>query len=168
MKRRRRSLPLFQAFEPDTYVIDTSAWLNITARSDAEDVWRTVVDLIQQGRVVACATVIQELRNDPIYAAHIKPYEKELRAGDRGTDDIEYLQLVGRITYEFPSMSKATSRKTPADPYVVALGKIDRYVVVADETCTRRPRRKIPGACKELGVRCLTLSEFVKESKAKP
>jgi hypothetical protein len=58
-------------------------------------------------------------------------------------------------------MSKARGRKNPADPYIIALAEMEKYVVVADESLVR-PNRKIPGVCKQRGIRCLSLDEFVK------
>lgn len=86
--------------------------------------------------------------------------EQALLKGDASGGDIEYLQCVGKITHDFPSMSKATGTKTPADPYVVALAQMEEYTVVADES-KRRKNRKIPGVCEQLGIDCLTLKEFI-------
>jgi hypothetical protein len=159
--KRRHSLPLLQPILPDVYLIDTSAWLNIDSRTDSEDVWGLVIALIEQGRIVACAQVLGELRDDPIYMLRLKPYERALQAGDHNSDDPAYLQRVGKITHDHPGMSKATGWKTPADPYVVALAELEGYVVVADETITKRPNRKIPGVCLQRGIRCLTLAQFI-------
>lgn len=164
--KRRRPLPLFQATEPDVYLIDTSAWFDIDARADSEDIWLLIVALIEQGRIVACAPVLGELRADPVYKSRLKPYESALQAGDRNADDIAYLQHVGRITHDHPGMSKATGSKTPADPYIVALAELDGYVVVTSETITKRPNRKIPGVCRQRGIRCLTLPEFIVAASA--
>lgn len=153
--KRRRSLPLFHSIEPDVYLIDTSAWLNIDSLADSSEVWRLIEVLIEQGRIVVCASVLGELRGNPIYMLRLRPYEEALRAGDR--DDPDYLMHVGRITHAYPSMSRATGLKTPADPYIIALAELEHYVVVADES-TKRPNRKIPGVCQQLGIRCLTLA----------
>lgn len=156
---KRRPHPLFHAIEPDVYLIDTSGWLNIDGRRDNAEVWPLIFKLIERGRIVCCSQVMGELEPDPIYIK-LKPHEKALLAGDRKTDDIEYLQRVGRITYDHPGMSKATGRKTPADPYVVALAELDHYVVVADESL-KRASRKIPGVCKQRKIRCKTVEEFI-------
>lgn len=147
--------------EPDVYSVDTSAWLDIGERSDRNDVWKMIVRLIEEGRIVACAQVLTELHDDPIYMLKLKPYEKALLSGDRKSNDIEYLQHVGRITHDYPSMSKATGFKTPADPYVVALAELEGYVVVSNEKGCKRPNRKIPGVCCERKIRCITLDEFI-------
>lgn len=158
---RRSKLPLFEFLEPDAYLVDTSSWLNIDQRRDREEIWRLIVILIEKGRLFTCAQVLDELRDNPIYPVRLKPRERALLAGDRRTNDVEYLQHVGKVTYEHPAMSRATGRKTPADPYVVALAELEKYVVVADETRRKRPNRKIPGVCQARGVRCITLSDFV-------
>jgi predicted nucleic acid-binding protein len=146
--------PLFQHLQPDVYCVDTSAWFNIDRRPDADDVWVLATALIQAGRIVACARVLAELRIDPIYLTRFKPYESALQIGDCAPDDISYLMRVGQITHDFPAMSKATSVRTPADPYVVALAQHYGYVVVTDD-------KKIRSACRKLAIRCLTLPEFV-------
>jgi hypothetical protein len=109
--KRRHSLPLLQSQLPDVYLIDTSAWLNIDGRPDRDDVWRLITNLIAHGRIVTPAQVLGELREDPIFRTRLKAYQAELLAGDHGTDDISYLQLVGRITHDYPSMSGLLERK---------------------------------------------------------
>ena len=96
----------------------------------------------------------------------LKPYEEALRAGDRDSDDPEYLLHVGKITYEYPSLSRATGVRTPADPYIIALAELEHYVVVADES-TKRPNRKIPGVCQQRNpqIRCLTLAQFISAAR---
>ena len=160
--KRLRPLPLLQAVLPDIYCIDSSAWFNIDRRADSGDVWVMISALIERGRIVACASVLTELRGDPIYQTRIKPYEAALQFGDCGPEDVAHLMRVGQITYDYPAMSKATGLKTPADPYVIALALHHGYVVVADESL-KRANRKISGVCQKLGIRCLTLSEFVAE-----
>jgi predicted nucleic acid-binding protein len=165
MKRHHRP-PLLVSTLPDVYLIDTSAWLNIESRRDAKEVWQLIEWLLQQERVAICAMVLAELKENPIYLTRLKQHEDALQTGDHNSDDPEYLLRVGQITRDFPAMSKARGEKTPADPYVIALAQWEKYVVVADETCRKRPNRKIPGVCKQLQIRCLTLDEFVSEARA--
>ncbi len=151
---------LFRNAEP-VYVIDTSAWFNLELRADCEDLWKSIVALIERGRIVICTQVFEELKNNSIYT-RLQQYEAALKAGDEKSDDPDYLLHVGRITHAHPGLSRAAGRKTPADPYVIALAQREQYVVVADESL-KRANRKIPGVCKKLGIRCLSLAEFVKE-----
>jgi hypothetical protein len=157
----RRSNPsLFP--EPDAYAVDTSSWLNVDSLPNSEDAWVAIQRLIKDGRLFTCQQVLVELHDDPIYLARIKPFERALLAGGGRNNDPLYLLQVGKITHDFPAMSKATSSKTPADPYIIALAKMEGYVVVADEG-TRRINRKIPGACQRLKIRCILISQMIEE-----
>lgn len=156
--------PMFRDVNP-VYVIDTSAWSDMHERADFDVVWRIIVGLIEQGRIVVPGRVFEELENEPILEK-LLPFEKALKAGDEKSDNPEYLLDVGKITHQFPSMCKARSRKTPADPYVVALALREQYVVVTNETIEHRPNRKIPGACKKLNIKHRTLDEFVADNSA--
>jgi hypothetical protein len=161
MKRGRP--PLFVDTEPPTYVVDTSAWVDIPDRPDADDVWALVYALVKAGQIIVSRRVAGELRRQPFYWTHLKPQEPAISAGDR--DDIDYLLHVGRITHKYPAMSHARGTKTPADPWVVALADMERYTVVCNESRKRR-NRKIPGVCDQRGIRCLTLDEFIAEVRA--
>lgn len=161
---RRRSDPtLFDGAAPEVYLIDSSSWFNIDLRTDREEIWNNIYRLITERRIVVCSGVFDEIHNSPVYE-RLKLHEATLRDGDIESTDLEYLQLVGRITRDHPTMSRARSRKFAADPYVVALAKLQGYTVVADES-NERANRKIPGACRKLGVCCLTLDEFVEKIK---
>ena len=164
--KRRRSLPLFDKTEPDVYLFDTSAWLDIDSLTKCEEVWVMIRRLVEEGRIFTCSQVLAELHADPMYLVRIKPLERALLAGDGNSNDPVYLRHVGKITHDFPGMSKATSSKTPADSYVVALAQMEKYIVVADENM-RRKTRKIPGVCQELGIRCVTLSKFIAAERGK-
>jgi hypothetical protein len=164
MKRGKTvRLPLFQDIEP-VYVIDTSAWLNIDLRSDAEQVWCLIDNLISKGRIVVPRDVIRELRDNPIYKLRIKQHEQVLLASDHG-EDPKYLQKVGAIVNRYPGMSKARGTRTPADPFVIAFAEMHGCIVVCDETTTKRRNRKIPTVCSDLTIKCINLNDFVKKEE---
>jgi hypothetical protein len=56
-------------------------------------------------------------------------------------------------------MAGLRSRRTKADPFVIALAELLNYTVVTDETTARRPSRKIPHVCGKRGVLCICLAE---------
>ena len=161
--RRSHDPTLFDTAEPEVYLIDSSAWFNIDLRPDRDEVWRNIYGLISEKRIVVSTEIFDEIRNSTIYD-RLRLHEAALKEGDLGSTDLEYLQLIGKITREHPSMSRARSRKFAADPYVIALAKLQGYTVVADES-NARPNRKIPGACRKYGVCCLTLPEFIERTR---
>jgi hypothetical protein len=150
---------LFESEEPDVYVFDTSAWVNVKSHRKSDDLWVTIIDLIGHRRLVTCPQVMTELKPDPIYK-QVKRYEKALLAHSGKLSNPEFRIAVGRITHDSPGMCKARGEKTPADPYVIALAQLEDYVVIADEGTVKRQTRKIPGACRALGICCKTLDEF--------
>jgi hypothetical protein len=156
---KRRGKDLFTDVEAHRYLIDTSAWLDIDARADVTIVWHLIYALISCSRTFATRSVLNELRENAIFKRHLKQHERALLTGDR--DDPEYLLHVGRVTLAHPAMSKARGEKTPADPFVVALAELEGYVVVCDESRVTRRNRKIPSACKQRGIKCMTLDELV-------
>jgi hypothetical protein len=160
MKRRRLEPTLFEPTPQKVYLFDTFAWLNIESCPNKENIWSVVRALVDEGRICTCHEVVGELREDPIYESRIKPMEKALLAGSPNTNDIPYLQRVGRITHDYPSMSRATSSRTPADQFVIALAQAEGYTVVADES-KKRPSRKIPGVCAKLKIPCIALKQFI-------
>lgn len=163
MRRRRNDPTLFDGPAPEVYLIDSSAWFNIDLRADCEQVWQSIYQLIADKRIVVCAEIFEEIRNSTVYD-RLKLHEAALKEGDLESADLEYLQLIGKITREHPTMSRARSRKFSADPYVIALAKLQGYTVVADES-NIRANRKIPGACHKFGVCCVTLEEFIGKIK---
>jgi hypothetical protein len=162
--REKNDPTLFDQEEPEVYLIDSSSWFNIDVRTDREEVWEQIYRLITEKRIVVCSGVFEEIRHTSSVYERLNPHQAALKDGDIGSNDLEYLQLVGKITRDHPTMSRARSRKFSADPYVVALAKLQGYTVVADESKVRA-NRKIPGACHKLGVKCLTLDEFVRTIK---
>ena len=158
-------MSLFSDPTLELYLVDASAWFDVDKRNDAEDVWRLIERLIRDGRLFAPSQVIEEIFRDGGLKQRLGPYEGKLTENDR--DDIEYFRKLGEITRQFPAMCHATGTRERADGYVVALAELDGYTVVADETANKRPNRKIPGVCKQLQIRCLTLEEFVQIERAR-
>ena len=51
-----------------------------------------------------------------------------------------------------------------ADPYLIACAMVNELVVVvSEENLNRNPQRKIAYVCKELGIPCINLIEFLRE-----
>ena len=48
-----------------------------------------------------------------------------------------------------------------ADPYLIAMGIVDNFTVVTNETMHRNKERSIPYVCQNLNVSCMTFDEFL-------
>lgn len=155
--KRRRVPPLLALQEPATYVMDSSAWFNVDERSDSSSAWMIILALIEQQRLVDPGEVVEELKLDNDLWSRLQPVESQLRFI---RSDEAYLLLAGRIAAEHPALAGIRSRKTRADPFVIALAEIERFTVVTDES-SKRPNRKIPGVCEKRNVPCISLSRML-------
>jgi hypothetical protein len=164
MKRERRP-PLLALLEPPTYVMDTSSWLNVDERHDADISWPLLIKLIQQQRLVAPAEVIEEVKVNEAAWARLQAYESALK-GALTTGD-QYLLLAGQIAFAHPGIAGIRSRKTKADPFVIALAKLEGFTVVTNETTRRRPNRKMPTVCAKQRVACISLATMLATEAAK-
>lgn len=55
-----------------------------------------------------------------------------------------------------------------ADPYLIACAMVNNMVVVvSEENLNRNPQRKIAYVCKELGIECINLIDFLREVEIK-
>jgi hypothetical protein len=155
MRRRdgQRSL-LDEGDDQTQYVVDTSSWIALNNHPDRGTLWPIVEGLIVADRLFSPAEVIRE-----VVSARdlIEPYVDLLTRCDR--NDVEYLLKVGVFTSKYRRMCKPDGPKTKADPFLLALGYLDGYTIVAEESL-KRSRSKIPGVCKLEGVCCVTLEQM--------
>jgi hypothetical protein len=100
------------------YVIDSSALISIEGRPDQNKILYYLSILIEQEAVKCPPEVWDELLKCHWVLAWIKPSRSKIV--ENMSQDLEYLSLVGTITFKFHSMSGARGSKNKADPYVVA------------------------------------------------
>jgi hypothetical protein len=148
------------------YVVDASSWIHIESHHNQNAILYAVVKLIEDGKIICPPESWKEVVKCPWVKAWINQHKKSMI---RAISDVEYLLRLGRVTMQFSAMAAARGRKEKADQYVVAMawhlnatGNPTKYVVVANETATKRPNRKIPTACSALGFECLELEGMLK------
>jgi hypothetical protein len=159
--KRRKVPPLFVAVEPPTYVMDTSAWFNVNELADAATAWAIIQLLIAAQRLVMPPEVIDELKLDDDLWPRLQPLEKQFRLV---RSDETYFKRVGVISAAYPGMARIRSKKTRADPFVIALAELEDLTVVCDES-TKKPSRKIPGVCEKRHVKCVSLTTMLADER---
>lgn len=128
--KRQPVPPLLAEAVPAIYVIDASAWFDIADLPDPEEAWAVILSVLNQDRIAAPIELLDELRPDDAVWPRLKPYETRIRSGG----DETYLLLAGAIAAEFPGLARIRSKRTRADPFVIALAERFNFVVVTDET----------------------------------
>lgn len=144
------------------YCIDTSALIDLRwgyPRDVFPSAWKNLEGMVHGGRLVAPHEVIEELRayqgKDELleWAGKNKRMFKRL--------DGEQLGHVGRIVRSYPRFVDVSKTTPEADPFVVALARIEGCTVVASEKFAQpggRPR--IPDVCRAEGIECISLLDL--------
>lgn len=155
-----------ESAEAIVYVVDASSWIAVDGDPDANRILAHLDILVERGRIRCPPQVLKEVRSQYM-AGWIKTRRKQIAHNLR--NKLDYLRLLGEVTFKFSAMSGARGRKNRADPYIVAYAahrtKTENptvCVVVSDESALVRPQRKIPTACTAFGVESISLKEMLK------
>lgn len=147
------------------YSFDTSAFINgwheIFKPPMFEPIWDEIAKMIVQGRVLALDEVKREVKrkDDNVWRwARDKrglfvPLGRDVQEATK-----EVLVACPRL------MAQHGANRNSADPFVVGLALARDGTVVTQETLGKSQKRpRIPDACAAVGVRCITLPDFVAE-----
>lgn len=144
------------------YSLDTSAILDGWNRNYPPDVfptvWRRIEYLAARGDLVATEEVLKELekQDDDVH--------KWLKARSRMVIpiDAEIQAEVKRILAAYPRLVNSRQNRHQADPFVIALARIQNGVVVSAEDRRSMINPKMPDVCADLGIRHVRLVEVLR------
>jgi hypothetical protein len=144
------------------YSFDTSSLLNgqrdLFRPSSFPGVWERIEEGI--GSLILCVDEVKlELaRRDDQISAWAKsqtglfiPLEEDIQ------------ESAAVVLSESPRLIGVGKGRSAADPWVIALALARGGVVVSEELKGSIQRPKIPEACDAVGVRCISLADFVEE-----
>lgn len=146
-----------------TYSFDTSAFIEGLRHYPfdvAESLWDHLDKLGQTGTVVAQQEVLEEIvkKHDGL-SEWLKKRRHFFR---EPTDEVQI--CVRRILKTHPRLLSLAKNRSGADVWVIAQAQISQGAVVTYETWDpKRKNIKIPEVCSDLGVRCLTFVEFLRD-----
>lgn len=146
------------------YIFDTSAWLDCDSRGGDNRIPALLDSLYDVGRICHPKEVVGELERPGAISDWVRERRGSLNY-PRGLPQ-DYARNIGIVQWRYPAMGKALGTRRRADPFVVALALTNHcdeqhWVVVTGETMNNRPRRKIAGACAELGLPCITVDQLI-------
>jgi Domain of unknown function (DUF4411) len=154
-----------ESAEETIYVIDASSWISIEGNPDANRILAHIDALAQRGAIKCPPQCLNEVRSEYL-AGWIKIRRKQLAHSVRAK--IEFLKVLGDVTFKFAGMAGARGFKNRADPYLIAYAAYrnanenpTKCVVVCNESAALRANRKIPTACKAFDVESITLQEML-------
>ncbi|MCH8806885.1 MAG: DUF4411 family protein [Planctomycetes bacterium] len=148
------------------YSIDTSGLLDGWVRYYPPDLFPSLWDgrfdeLIEEGRLIATEEVLIELEKkegDAVHAwaqkrsALFVPVDEPIQA------------CVTDLLAQYPYLAAEQSRRSSADPFVIALAQIEGCAVVTGEHPSNNLKKpKIPDVCADQGILCLGLPQVFRE-----
>lgn len=145
------------------YSIDTSALLDGWRRHYSPDVfpgvWEGLDELIENGSLRATEEVLTELerKDDDVYAWARQRPDLFVAIDDR-------IQIaVGDILSTHERLLDTRANRSAADPFVIALARIEQCTVVTGERATGSANRPhIPDVCRDLGIPAIPLLQLLR------
>lgn len=144
------------------YSFDTSALINgrrdLLPPSTFPTVWQRVEEMIADGSIRCVDEVARELAKRDGDAVHTWSKTQDGLFVDL---DEEIQVATTKVLTAHPRLLGNGKGRNGADPFVIALALARNGVVVTEERGGSLERPKIPTACHAMGVKCMTLVEFV-------
>ena len=146
------------------YSLDTSAILDGRKRHYPPDVfpalWENFERLIGDGSIKATEMVRHELEKKD---DEVLKWCKEL---DVFLDVDEEIQtVVSEILGAHPKLVSEGGQRSFADPFVIALARQHKCVVVTGESGGTEDKPRIPFVCRALGVDCINMLELIRRER---
>lgn len=148
------------------YCIDTSAliaaWQERYPPENFPRFWERIDSLIADGRLVAPDEVLRETvkRSDELHA-WLKDRVRMFRELEDAIQ-IEATQILSR----FPRLVGERKLRTSADPFVIALAKVEGLQLVTEEKPTGSDSRpNIPDVCAALDMTTIGLLQLIRAEK---
>ncbi len=147
-------------FPQFTHCIDTSAIIDIKRRQYPPDVFSSLSDnldkLIMGGGLIAPKEVLKELGNiDDEILKWAKSHKKLFKDCDP-----TQLQFVQEIMNKFPALVEINKTTPAADPFIIALARMEGASVITSERNGGAGRPRIPDVCLHYGVECISVLDF--------
>ena len=153
------------------YCVDTNIYLDWSIRRYPEDLFptftRNVEDLIVAGKWKAPKQVEVEIQHvgDPNLKNWVKNQRKQFVP-----HDAKLMTEANAVIRDYPGLLDFHARHDEADRYVIALAKLNNWIVVTHETPARSKKHAIrshyiPDVCKSMNIKCIDLLGLMRLEK---
>lgn len=161
-------------FNRITYVIDTSALINLQEKFDYDNpvfkaIWEEIEDLILRDNFTTIDFVEKEIIDDYLgkkdflikWIKRFKRKKKFVKKIDEPVINAAIPIINAEYTSGFLNQKKLADGKDEADPYLIAFCKVHGYKLISDEK--KFVSNKIPEVGRKNGVVCINLYDFFEE-----
>lgn len=149
------------------YCIDTSSLLDGWVRYYPPDVfpsfWRNLEAMIAAGELISPDEVLRELAKKEGDTLH--QWAKRHEALFHPLDEVVQ-RATAEILTAFPRLVDSRRDRGKADPFVIALAKVQTCAVITGEKHTGIPDKpKMPDVCTHYSIPCISLLQLFREKK---
>jgi uncharacterized protein DUF4411 len=147
------------------FCVDTSGWLDGWHRYYPRDVFPSLWQNLEE-RVTACDIIASEevyvevQKKDDDLHDWMKQRKVMLIAANESIQ-----RRVADILGTYPRLVDTLKGRSQADPFVIATAVETASVVVTGESLGTATRPRIPFVCQQLGIRCITFLDMIRELK---
>jgi Domain of unknown function (DUF4411) len=147
------------------FCVDTSGWLDGWHRYYPRDVfpslWQNLEERVTGCDIIASEEVYVEVqKKDDDLHEWMKQREFMLIPANESIQ-----RRVAEVLGTYPRLVDTLKGRSQADPFVIATAVETGSVVVTGESIGTATRPRIPFVCQQLGIRCLTFLDMIRELK---
>ena len=147
------------------FCVDTSGWLDGWHRYYPRDVfpslWQNVEERVNGSDIIASEEVYVEVqKKDDDLHEWMKQRKFMLIPANESVQG-----CVAQVLRTYPRLVDTLKGRSQADPFVIATAVETGSVVVTGESVGTATRPRIPFVCQQLGIRCITFLDMIRELK---
>jgi len=147
------------------FCVDTSGWLDGWHRYYPRDVfpslWQNLEERVTGCDIIASEEVYVEVqKKDDDLHEWMKQRKFMLIPANESIQ-----RRVAEVLGTYPRLVDMLKGRSQADPFVIATAVETGSVVVTGESIGTATRPRIPFVCQQLGIRCLTFLDMIRELK---
>ena len=149
------------------YVFDTNIFINLQRRHPNDifnSLWLKLGELIDRGVIISSIEVYDEIA---VGEDNLVEWVKEKKYAFFQSDE-QVQRTVRDILSTHEKLILGGKKTNGADPFVIALAKVNSCTVVTEETKNGKDNPpKIPNVCEDYGVRYINFISFLRENDIK-
>jgi hypothetical protein len=147
------------------FCVDTSGWLDGWHRHYPRDVfpslWQNVEQRVSGSDIIASEEVYVEVqkKDDDLHDWMKQRKFMFIPANE------SIQRRVADVLATYPRLVDTLKGRSQADPFVIATAVETGSIVVTGESIGTATRPRIPFVCQQLGIRCITFLDMIRELK---
>ncbi|MBE6494692.1 MAG: DUF4411 family protein [Methanosphaera stadtmanae] len=151
----------------DLFIFDTNILIDLDKYNPKifPSLWDEIISMIEKGTLFSINEVEREIskKDDRIkkrWDEIDKNYGVFRDLSDCPNFD-RYCEILQELEQFTEFQNHGINKEVWADPYLIAVGKVEDIIVVSGEKTTHHPTRKIPYVCERMNVTCMDLDGFM-------